>query len=264
MRELSYGSKGGTETPALAAALNVLSEFAEAPPVLLKARSLQERVDRKYLLPADVLHPLLANLQSGYRVVRSGGSPAARYRTRYFDTAEWQMYHDHRRGRRPRYKVRVRHHLDREMSFLEVKRKGNDDRTVKARLVRRFGDVGLDADARAFASAHCPIDSAALLPLVWVGFRRATLVGVDINERITLDWGLELWDEHRLERLRGVVIAEIKQARYANQSPSVRAFRALHLRERQVSKYCLAMISLLASRTNAFKPALRAMEQLSA
>ena len=37
--------------------------------------------------------------------------------------SDLRMYDDHRRGRCPRYKVRMRHHLDRTLSFLEVKRK---------------------------------------------------------------------------------------------------------------------------------------------
>ena len=241
-----------------------LTAFGAASRDLVAARALQERVDRKYLLPERALEPLLTRLRDGFHAVRSGGALTAAYRTRYFDTPDRQIFHDHRRGRRPRYKVRVRHHLDRELSFLEVKRKGSDDRTTKARLVRAFGDADLDEAARAFVAGHCPIAVERLVPWVWVAFRRATLVGVDVDERITLDWGLELWDEHRVVRLPGVVIAEIKQARYANRSSSVRALRALHVRERQVSKYCLAAVKLSAQRTNAFRPTLRAMETLSA
>ena len=241
-----------------------LTEFGAASRELIDARVLQERVDRKYLLSERALPPLLARLHTGFHAVRSGGTLTAAYSTRYFDTPDRRMYHDHRRGRRPRCKVRVRHHLDRELSFLEVKRKESDDRTSKARLIRAFGDADVDEAARAFVAEHCPITPERLVPWVWVAFRRATLVGVDVNERITLDWALELWDEHRVVRLPGVAIAEIKQARYANRSPSVRALRALHVRERQVSKYCLAMVRLSAERTNAFRPALRAMETLSA
>jgi hypothetical protein len=240
-----------------------LTRFGDASLELLNKRSLEERIDRKYILPISTLTPLLNCLQQEYKAVRSGGALVAMYRTRYFDTPDRQMYHDHRRGRRPRYKVRVRHHLHRELSFLEVKRKGRDDRTTKMRLVRPFGDAELDETARAFIAAHCSVASEQLMPWAWVDFRRTTLVGVNFNERITFDWGLELRDEHRVVQQPGMVIAEIKQARYANRSPSVRAFRAMHVRERRVSKYCLAMVKLLAERTNTFKPALRAMEALS-
>ena len=242
----------------------VLYAFRDASPELLDTRTLQQRVDRKYLLPKRVLEPLLARLSGEYQVVRSEGQLAAAYRTQYFDTPERQMYQDHRRGRRPRYKVRLRHHLDRRLNFLEVKRRGSDERTTKTRLDRPFGDSTLDEKALAFIEQHCPVRADALIPLLSVAYYRITLVGEHVNERITFDLALELRDDHRCDHWPHVVVVEIKQARYTNDSPAVRALRGLHVRGRSVSKYCLATAMLAAVRCNRFRPALRAMEQLSA
>lgn len=174
------------------------------------------------------------------------------------------MYHDHRRRREPRHKVRVRHHLDRELSFLEVKARRRGGRTAKARLPRPFGLECLDVEAQRFISEHCPFDPANLRACVTNEFRRVTLVGERVDERLTLDWDLWLSDDSRSERLPGVVIVEIKQGRYSNSTPAVRALRGLHVRERAISKYCLATARLTTARFNTFKPALRALEQLSA
>jgi len=114
--------------------LDILRRFAIAPPSLIEARSLQRRVDRKYLLAASAITSLLARLQQSHCVVRANEHGWARYDSLYFDTPDRDLYHAHRCGRRPRYKVRIRHHVDRALSFLEVKRKDRSGRTTKHRL----------------------------------------------------------------------------------------------------------------------------------
>jgi len=254
---------GGTADAAVETAF-ALCRFGDASPELIEARTLQERVDRKYLLPARVLDALLARLSGQYRVVLSAGRPLARYHTQYFDTPARELYHDHRRGRRPRYKVRLRHHLDRRLSFLEIKRKGADERTRKSRLERPFGASDLDGESRAFIGQHCLVKAASLVAALSMRFCRITLVGEDVNERVTIDCRIELDADGRCERWPEAVIAEIKQARYDNLSPSVRALRDLHVRERAVSKYCLATARLAAVPDHTFRPTLRALEHLSA
>lgn len=247
----------------LQGALQVLNGFDEASPALLEARALLHRVDRKYLLPPRLLEPLLGGLHQNYDVLRSAGQLAATYHTSYFDTLERQMYEDHRRDRRPRFKVRVRHHMDRQMSFLEIKRKGTNQRTTKARMGRAFGDAVLDDEALRFIDEHCPVGAATLAPRLWIGFQRITLVGRDVDERLTFDVNLELRNDDRHEQLHSVVIAEVKQGRFTNSSPGVRAFRDLRIRERAVSKYCLATARLTSVRVNRLKAALRAVEHTS-
>ena len=241
-----------------------LALFRDASSELLAARALQRRFDRKYLLPKRLLEPLLAQLSSSFRVVRAEGRLAATCDSLYFDTPDRQMYEDHRRGRGRRHKVRIRHHLERQLSFLEVKRRNAGGQTTKARVGRPFGYAALDEEGSAFVEAHCPFRAAQLTPGLSSAFRRITLVGEQVDERITIDWDLELRDDHRRERLPHVAVAEIKQPRYSNNSDSVRTFRALHIRETAVSKYCVATAMLAAVRSNTFRPVLRAVEQLSA
>lgn len=243
---------------------DALAGFADVAPAILDERALQQRVDRKYLLPMRLLDPLLAQLRGDYGVLRSAGRLAASYNTRYFDTPDRRFYEDHRRGRRPRHKVRVRHHLDRELTFLETKKKGADERTLKARTSRPFGHTDLDAVARAFVAQHCPIPANLLVPRLSIAFRRLTLVGEHINERVTFDWDFALEEDGRRDEWPAVVIAEVKQARYDNRTPSTRAFRTLGIREFPISKYCLATARLAPVRSHPFKPALRAVEHLSA
>jgi hypothetical protein len=244
------------ETPRALAALR------EVGPELLAARALLTRVDRKYLLPREALDALLVGLRDDYGVLRAGTRLAARYSTRYFDTADLRMYDDHRRGRCPRYKVRLRHHLDRQLSFLEVKRKGTNQHTAKAIVSRPFGVAELDPEGRRFIDEHCPIAADGLVPGVSIDFLRATLVGETVNERVTIDWDFDFRHVSAAARLAHAVIVEVKQARYSNHTPAIRALRAIHVREQSISKYCIATATLAAVRSNTFKSALRAVERL--
>src|SRR5688572_21703226 len=167
-----------------------LGLFGRASAELLSTRALQQRVDRKYLLPEARLEPLLDLLRADYAVVHSAGMLLAAYATLYLDTREFQTYEDHRRGRRPRCKVRLRHHLDRQVSFLEIKRK-DGARTTKLRLLRTFGDETLDPAAVQFVDAHCWLGATRLSPRLSVRYRRITLVGLVANERITIDSDIE-------------------------------------------------------------------------
>ena len=242
----------------------ILAGFEAASPALLESRSLQRRVDRKFLLPVTVLDEVLERLREDHRVVQSSGELAAHYSTQYFDTPDLAMFNDHRRGRRPRYKVRIRQHLNRKLSFLEIKRKGNNDRTSKARLTIPFGQTWLDAACRTFLTEHCPFDPHLLVAGPLVLFRRVTLFSVSTEERITLDWVLDVRSEGRHEVLPDVLFAEVKQGRFSNHSSAMATFRQLHIRERAVSKYCLAVIKLTGKTSGTFKPALRVVERLSA
>jgi hypothetical protein len=244
------------ETPRALAALR------EVGPELLAARALLTRVDRKYLLPREALDALLFGLRDDYGVLRAGTRPAARYSTRYFDTSDLRMYDDHRRGRCPRYKVRVRHHIDRTLSFLEVKRKGANQQTTKAILSRPFGAAELDPEGRRFIDEHCPIAADSLVSGVSIDFFRATLVGETVNERVTVDWNFDFYHMNARMRLGHAVIVELKQARYSNHTPAIRALRAINVREQSISKYCIATATLAAVRRNTFKSALYAVERL--
>lgn len=244
------------ETPRALAALR------EVGAELLAVRALLTRVDRKYLLPREALDALLFSLRDDYGVLRAGTRRAARYSTRYFDTADLRMYDDHRRGRCPRYKVRMRHHLDRQLSFLEIKRKDSNQHTTKAILSRPFGAAELDPEGRRFVDEHCPIAADSLVSGVSIDFVRATLVGDVVNERVTVDWNFDFHHLSAGARLVHAVIVEVKQARYSNHTPAIRALRAFRVREQSISKYCIATARLAVVRSNTFKSALRAMEQL--
>ena len=101
------------------------------------------------------------------------------------------------------------------------------------------------------------------MPCVSISFLRLTLVGKDLNERLTFDRDVTFAGGPREEHFSRVVITEIKQAEYSNHLGAVPALRTLHAREVAFSKYCVGTILVAPVAGNIFKPTLKAMERLS-
>jgi hypothetical protein len=140
----------------------VATRFAVAHPALADTRSLQHRVERKFLLAERSLASLLPHLQGAFSVLPAGRQLWARYESIYFDTASLASFHAHRCDRRPRVKVRVRRHLDRQLAFLEVKRKEVSGRTSKYRLSLPITQSELGGRELAFLADHTPFATTGL------------------------------------------------------------------------------------------------------
>ena len=101
--------------------------------------ALQTRRDRKYLVPPELLHAVVAGLPD-VGALEINGRLVHRYRSLYFDTEQLDLYRLAATGRRRRYKVRRREYVDDQLCMLEVKTKDSRGRTVKARTELIGGD----------------------------------------------------------------------------------------------------------------------------
>ncbi len=242
--------------------LDTISRFPVAPSALLARRELQVRTDTKYLLDPPALEALIAELGGDYAVIRAGDHAIATYQNLYFDTADLQCFHDHRRGRRIRRKVRIRHYPERLLSFIEVKTKRSEAITDKRRRAIAYGVETLGDRERRFLAEHAP--GLELAPALRIDYRRIALVHVHVEERLTID--LDLVAEHagRRARFEGVVIVELKRPPHSHASTP--AFHALgRFREHSLSKYCAATVRLRPDvRHNRFLPTLRRLSAIGA
>jgi hypothetical protein len=242
--------------------LSSLGAFPPASDSLLSQRGLQHRVEAKFLMRVDGLAKVLSAVKEHCAILLAGGEPVAEYRTLYLDTEERLCLKEHHRGRRPRYKVRIRHYPDRERSFLEVKRKTSADATVKARRSLAYGQETLCTEDRSFVDANSPIPSSALVPSLRTDFRRITLLSLHTMERTTFDLDLRMSSECENAAFPGLVIAENKQDRRRPRTPMMLALRSIAAPV-SVSKYCSAGALLLPSlRMGLYRPKLRTMRRL--
>jgi hypothetical protein len=182
---------------------------------------LQTRVDRKYILPAGDLAPVLAELPPRTRVLEIGGERALRYESQYFDTPGLDSFLSAAHGRRRRFKVRARTYVDSDARFLEVKTRGGRSTTVKARVPVRT-DRALDGEALAYATEmlrDAGIPGAEdiarrLQPTLVTRYRRITLLLPEEADadasRATIDTSLEFALDDASLRLTASVIVETK------------------------------------------------------
>jgi len=241
----------------------LLGRFALAPPGLAEARDLQRRFESKFVMPASGAAALLPALARDYALLPAGRAALATYHTLYFDTADLEFFHAHRRGRRIRHKVRIRHYPERVVSFLEVKTRLGESRSIKARRGRAYGDDRLDTDDLVFVQAR--VGRRSLLPQAWSDFRRVTLLGIGPEERVTIDLDLRVRTATRAASLGDLAVVEVKQSRLDRGSAAWDALRRAGWREGWASKYCTG-IALTRPEVNAARllPDVRALQGVSA
>jgi hypothetical protein len=203
---------------------------------------LLRRVDRKYAVPRAQVPELIRALASGYEVLTAAGNTAATYATIYFDTVERQLLADHLRGRRPRHKVRVRHYLDRQLSFLEVKSKTPANRTDKVRRARDYGGNGLTEAEQRWVAGVTGLE-APLKARAWTSCHRITLLRHGTAARVTIDLNVTLGNADGAQQLLGHALVEVKQDRASADLLLIQALRNARARPAGLSKYVAAMMS---------------------
>lgn len=177
-----------------------MSALADLEPIDLaevdRTAALQTRVDRKYLVPVDLVDGLLAEATPGARVLVVDSRAELDYASVYFDTPDLAAYRAAAARRRHRFKVRTRCYLDSGTTVLEVKTRGGRGQTVKRRTTHGSRPTRLDGAARDFVAATLGdlLPEAPLLPTLATSYRRTTVVDPRVPMRVTIDTGLRCTD----------------------------------------------------------------------
>ncbi len=198
-----------------------LSALARRAPVdlaqVLATAALTTRVDQKYLVPTELLPDLVDRLPERLAVLSIDGRRLFDYESVYFDTACFELYHQHVQGRRKRYKARTRTYRDTGEVMLEVKLKGHRGATVKERLPYAGEDGrALTGEGRAFL--HAVVDEAyglavpELEPRLTTAYRRSTLVDLAEQSRATIDLDLSWSDGETAWAAGDLALVESKSA----------------------------------------------------
>lgn len=242
----------------------VLREFDTIGLEDIQGAALLNRVDTKYIFRADQLMTILPHLTAAYRVLAINDVRLHAYETLYFDTDDLTLYTRHHNGAASRFKVRARKYLDTDLAFFEIKQRTNQRRTIKSRLPIADVVTHLDGQLVAFSQAQAFNAAASLEPKLWNDYMRMTLVSIHRPERVTLDVGLSYtWGESSVE-LPGIVIAEVKQAHYSQDSAFIQQMRFMGIRPMSYSKYAAGVYSLYPGvKSNNFKPQMRHIHKLT-
>ena len=218
--------------------------------------SLMNRVETKYVFSAGKLMDLLNRLPGNYRVLEIDSVRTFPYNTTFLDTSSLLFYTQQLTGKLNRHKVRYRYYESTGLSFLEIKKRTNKNRTIKWRIENRLNTNSPDESASEFLKEYLPYGFLSLKPVLINGFNRITLVGTELKERVTLDYDITFTNpDGRISQLPFLAVAELKRERHSGQSPFGNTMKQLGLRPRRFSKYCVGS-ALIADipRKNTIKP----------
>lgn len=220
------------------------------PPISLTEMDsvrLMDRVDTKYIFHRNELPSILRVLNTEYAVLEVEGNRISRYESIYFDTPDFDLYYQHHRGKRNRYKFRIRKYVESNLSFFEIKFKNNKGRTKKTRT--KSAEL-----LPLFIQRNSTWERTDLEEMITVNYSRITLVNLKAGERVTIDLHLEFVREDQRKSMGEFVIIEVKQGKNAI-SPFTKIMRQKHIRTGSISKYCFGMMHMYPHlKFNNFKP----------
>ena len=205
-----------------------------------KAR-LMDRTDTKFTFTQEELVPILEEAKDLYKVLDIENHRISTYRTLYYDTKDLNLYTQHHNGKLNRYKVRHRTYVESNIGFLEVKFKNNKGRTIKDRIKKADAPQLWCGESSGFLTKKTPFRPEGLVPVVWVNYKRITLVNNANAERVTIDTDLEFVNDGVTRKMKGLVIAEVKQDK-KNRSDFLGLMKKYRIREGSISKYCMAVV----------------------
>ena len=226
-----------------------------------KAR-LMNRTDTKFTFTQSELITMLEEVEDKYKVLDIENHRMSTYRTLYYDTKDFNLYTNHHNGKLNRYKVRHRTYVESNIGFLEVKFKNNKGRTIKDRIKKADVPQQWCEESNGFLAKKTPFDPKGLIPVVWVNYKRITLVNNANAERVTIDTDLEFVNEGVTRKMQGLVIAEVKQDK-KSKSDFLGLMKKYHIRCGSVSKYCMAIAMTEPSvKKNNFKEKLSSLKHI--
>jgi hypothetical protein len=218
---------------------------------------LMDRIDTKYVLSVKRIPELLLSIDERYRALEINDIKVFSYSTTYLDSSDFMFYNEHITGRPERYKVRYRKYEATGASYLEVKKKTRKNRTIKWRIESNMtSDNRYDIDAAEFINEYIPQKQIVLNPVIRNNFKRITLVGSEIAERITIDWDLSFsGKDGRHIDFPYLAIIELKRQGFSDRSPVADILKSYLVRPTGFSKYCFGNGILNdVSRKNLIKP----------
>ena len=219
----------------------LLTEYSPITLEQMHGVKLLNRIDTKYVTTVDKLALFLELAKDKYYAQDFHGRRLMPYHTIYLDTPDLKMYHDHQRGKKHRYKVRMRMYENEMEAFLEVKNKSNRGRTKKKRI--EIPDLAYNVDdMQTFVEEKAPYDATELIPTIENRFHRVTLVNKAKTERLTIDLDLQfhnlLNDNHK--DMSQHVIIELKRDGLIPSS-AIELLRQLRIRKCGFSKMALGL-----------------------
>ncbi|MDA1383323.1 MAG: polyphosphate polymerase domain-containing protein, partial [Bacteroidetes bacterium] len=189
--------------------------------------ALMDRSEEKYIISIAWLGDISNKLSTDYNILEIANERQFKYDNLYFDTPENICLEDHIRGRKNRFKVRIRSYSNSKISFVEVKSRNVYGRSQKMRIQRTSEqwDSPFTIKEKEFLS-NCMPFAAQLKPVLYSSYSRYTIANIAKGERITFDTNIEYktLTGETFKPLDGLAVVELKQGATDRRSPLNKIF----------------------------------------
>ncbi|WP_298880127.1 polyphosphate polymerase domain-containing protein [uncultured Polaribacter sp.] len=221
----------------------IINQFSSISLKEMNSVSLMKRTDTKFVINKYQLAIVLECIKNNYKVLEIDANRIMSYSSLYFDTLENKFYNDHHNGKKNRTKIRQRKYIESDLCFLEIKQKNGKGETNKSRIQVNDFEKDLTNISKEFI-ANTTNKEYNLVPSLWNGFKRITLVNLASKERVTIDLNLSYNINDVKKEFENLVIIEVKQERFNRKSEIVKSLKSIRQNPYSISKYCIGMISL--------------------
>lgn len=224
---------------------SLLSSFKKTSLQDLNKVALLNRSDKKFLFHREKLIDFLTDLSKFYFLLEIDSTLSHPYKSIYFDTNDFNLFHTHQRGKSNRYKFRTREYSVSGVSFNEIKFKNNKGKTSKVRLKRSSFNSSIDKKFSDLILKNSKIKPETLIPSLYVHFNRLTLTDYNFTERLTIDLGVSFTTPSKdySKSFNDLIILEVKQDKQANKSAIDSILLKHRIFKSSSSKYCLGIYS---------------------
>ena len=173
------------------------------------------------------------------------------------------FYHQHHNERRDRFKVRFRKYNTTNNVFFEIKKKNNQDRTIKNRISVKKVRIDLEDSEMNLITKTINKSMKKLSQKLIIEFNRITLANNSLTERLTIDIKLSVKNGTDAKLFDQLVITEIKQNKYNPKSDFIQILREMRIPEMRFSKYCMGILHIYKKiKYNRFKPKLTQINKI--
>ena len=177
-----------------------------------------KRKDRKFLLTEKQLVEFLDELPDMYEILEIDSKRVFSYDNVYMDTDDYLFYNQHENKLKSRTKVRTRFYQDSKLAFFEYKQKENGV-TKKYRYQFPFLEHGTMTKWKkrffdGVYQSNYEVKTPDISPSIRTRYNRLTLVAIDWEERLTIDFNIKVQDIRnkisKEKHLQNLVILESK------------------------------------------------------
>lgn len=233
--------------------------------------ALMERMETKYIIHGSELKSILQEIKDDFFVLTINGKSIFDYDNVYMDTKDYMFYYQHENKQDKRAKIRTRHYVDSSLGYFEFKQR-------EWKVIRKFRyECGPDNTGKmtnesmsfyygVYQSLYGDAPDHIIFPAVRNSYKRFTLCSKKNDERLTIDFDIELWDARNPEakpvKLQNLVIIESKSNSNTCKSREILKSRGIEDAS-GCSKYCLGLYyHHLVNSRNTFKDAISTIEAI--